>query len=100
MHKANPLDQARYSQAMIWRKKSEGLKLQCTTKAKKTGSGGSVAHCIVAITHKRGAILCEQYTGCFTGAYFAEFIREHFEEAFKISTNPRRKLFLQNGDPR
>ena len=46
------------------------------------------------------AVLCEQYTGRFTGAYIAEFIREHFEEAFKIRTNSRGKLFLQDNDPR
>ena len=100
VQKTNLLDQASCSHAMIWRKRSEGLKLQCTTKVKKAGSGGSVAHSIVAIAHKSGVVLCEQYTGRFTGAYFAEFIRKHFEEAFKISTNPRRKLFLQDGDPR
>ena len=100
MHKSNLLDQARCSNAMIWRKRSEVLKLQCTTKGKKTGSGESVAHFILAIAHKSGVVLCEQYAGRFNGAYFAEFIQEHFEGAFKISTNPRAKLFLQDGDPR
>ena len=85
---------------MIWRKRSEGLKLQCTTKRKKTGSEGSKAHFIVAIAHKSGVVLCEQYTGRFTGTYFAEFIREHFGETLKISTSPRGKHFLQDGDPR
>ena len=54
----------------------------------------------MAIAHKTGVVLCEKYTVRFTGVYFAEFIREYFEEAFKISTDPRRKLFLQDGDPR
>ena len=73
-HKSNPLDQARCSNAMIWRKRYEGLKLQYTTKGKKTGSRGNVAHFIVAIAHKSGVVLREQYTRRFTGAYFAEFI--------------------------
>ena len=100
VHKSIPLDQARCSSAMIWSKKSEGLKLQCTTKGKKTGWGGKCGNIIVAIAHKNGVVLCEQYTGRFTGAYFAEFIQEHFEEVFKISRNPRTKLFLQDSNPR
>ena len=64
------------------------------------GEGGECGNIIVEIAHKIGVVLCEQYTGCFTGAYFAEFIQEHFEEVFKISRNPRTKLFLQGSNPR
>ena len=57
VHKSNLLDQARCSNVMIWRKRSEGLKLQCTTKGKKTDSERSVAHVIVAIAHKPDVVL-------------------------------------------
>ena len=34
-----------------------------------------------------------------TGQIFADFVREHFENTFENSSNPRGKLFLQDGDP-
>ena len=30
---------------------------------------------------------------------FAQFILEHFNDTFEKSTNPKQKLFLQDGDP-
>ena len=99
-HKYNPCDQAKSRRSMVWRKRSEGLGLQCTSKGKKEGTGGRMAHFVVCIAYNKGVMLCEQYTKRFTGEYFASFIRKHFEEAFSNSANPRGKLFLQDGDPR
>ena len=45
-------------------------------------------------------ICCEQYHSKVTGEMFAKFIRDHFSAIFANSTNPRGKLFLQDGDPR
>ena len=35
-----------------------------------------------------------------TGAYFADFIRQHFHESFVNSAKLHGKPFLQNGNPR
>ena len=54
---------------------------------------------LIAIAYGHGAVLCEQYEGRLTGQFFEEFVREQFENAFENSSNPRGKLFLQDGDP-
>ena len=84
---------------MTWRKKPEGLALKCTTKEKKEGSEDEMGKVFVAIAYGHGAVLCEQYEEQLTGQFFADFFREYFENAFEISSNPRGKLFLQDGDP-
>ena len=85
---------------MVWRKRCEGLSFNFTSKVKKSGTGAAMAHFIVAIAHRKGVVLCEQYVERFTGAYFADVIREQFHQAFVKSANPHGKLFLQDGDPR
>ena len=98
VHKTNPADQARAPGARIWRKKGEGLMPGCTSKGKKVGSGGKVAHFIVCISYGKGVCFVHQYVK-ITGAYFAQFVKENFKEIFKRCCNPRSKLFLQDGDP-
>ena len=51
-HKSNPYDQARSS--MAWRKRNEGLSVECTTKGSHEGSGGKVANFFVAIAYEKG----------------------------------------------
>ena len=99
-HKRNLCDQARSSKSMAGRKRKEGLSLNCTTRGKKVGFRGKMAHFIVAIAYNRGVVLCEQYHESFTGEYFANFIRTHFHDTFSSTQNPSHKLFLQDGDPR
>ena len=53
----------------------------------------------VAIAHDHGAVRCEQYEKHLTGQFFADCVREHFENDFENSSNPLGKLFLQDGDP-
>lgn len=84
----------------MWRKRGEGLHFQCTSKGKKAGTGGKMANFFVAIAHKRGVVMCEQYEDRLTGAYFAAFVKQHFPTAFEICGNKEEKLFLQDGDPR
>ena len=98
-HKYNPSDQARSTRSMAWRKKCEGLSLNCTAKGSKAGTGGKMAHFIVAIAYGHGVVCCEQYTDNMSGKLFASFVREHFKEIFSKSANPRGMLFLQDGDP-
>ena len=98
-HMSNLYDQARCTKSMAWRKRNEGLSVECTTKESHEGSGGKVANFFVAIAYEKGVVLCEQYMGNLNGQMFADFIREHFKETFNKSVNPTGKLFLQDGDP-
>ena len=59
-----------------------------------------MANFIVAMAYNQGLVLCEQYHELFTGEYFANFIRSHFDDTFSSTQNPSHKLFLQDGDPR
>lgn len=97
-HKRNPHGEARATGTMAWRKPKEGLRR--TTKGRKEGSGGKMAHFFVAIAYNKGTVLCKQYTDRLTGASFGQFVREYFPAAFERSADPHGKLFLQDGDPR
>lgn len=98
VHKTNPADQARAPKSREWRKKKEGLKRGCTAKGKKVGSGGRVAHFLVAISYKHGVITCQQYDK-MDGHFFANFVKKNFRKMFKNSVNPTSKFFIQDGDP-
>ena len=93
-HKMNPYDQGRAPRTMTWRRPSDGLRFQYTAKGSHEGSGGSVAHFIVAIAYGKGVVLAEQYLGSLNGQKFADFVRTHFSELFERSNNPKEKLFL------
>ena len=84
---------------MAWKKRKEGLSLNCTARAKKVGCRGKMAHFTVPIAYNRGVVLCEQYHEPFTWEYFTNFIRAHFDDTFSNTQNPSHKLFLQDGDP-
>ena len=58
-HKTNPADEARSTPTTTWRKPQEGLSR--TTKGKKEGSGGCMAHFSVAIVYGKGAIFWNIY---------------------------------------
>ena len=96
-HKKNPCDQAMCQKPMVWQKRCEGLSYNFTSKP---GTGGAMAHFIVAIPHGKEVVLCKQYVERFTCTYFADAIWEHFHEAFVNSANPHGKLFQHDGDPR
>ena len=68
-------------------------------KWKKRGLWSKIVKVFVAIAYGHGAVLCEQYKEQLTGLYFADFVREHFKNAFENRGNPRGELFLQDGDP-
>ena len=99
VHKTNPSMNTRTSRTRTWKKKGESLSRHCTAKGKKEGVGGKMAKFIVAISHGKGVIACEQYTGHMDGEMFSEIIKEHFHDMFLNSANSVRKLFLQGGDP-
>ena len=82
---------------MTWCKPQEGLSR--TTKGKKEGGGGRMAHFFVAIAYGKGVISCEHYFGTLTGESFVEHFQQYFPALFENSSNPREKLFLQDGDP-
>ena len=99
-HKRNPWNQARSTKSVTWRKRKEGLLLNCTAQVTKVGCGGKMANFIVAMAYNQGVVLCEQYHELFTGECFANFIRNHFDDTFSSTQNPNHKLFLQDADPR
>ena len=63
------------------------------------GSGGRVAHSIVAIAHQKGVVLREQYEGKINGDIFTDFIKTHFQETFSRCKIAKGKRFLQDGYP-
>ena len=83
---------------MIWRQRSIGLGLICSAKGSQTGSGGRIAHFIVAISFNKCLILCEQYFRKISGEVLADFIHKHFEEAFEKNQQSKGQT-LQDGDP-
>ena len=98
-HKVNPSENAKTYRTRTWRKKAEGLLIDCTAKGRKEGTGRKMAKFFVAIAYGKGVIKCEPYEGHVNGAMFSEFIRTHFNDMFRKSANPEGKLFLQDGDP-
>ena len=73
------------------------MKRDCTSKEAKAGTGGRVAHIIVAISYKNGTVLCEQYEH-MNENFFTEFVKNKFPEMFSKCRNPDSKLFLQDED--
>ncbi len=98
-HKYNPHDQALAPRTMAWRKPSDGLSYNQTSKGSHEGSGGRTANFFVAIAYNKGVMLAEQYEGQLNGQKFADFVREQFPTLFENSCNKKGKLFLQDGDP-
>ena len=95
-YKRNPLDQARAPKGRIWRKKSEGLRPDCTAKGRKAGTGGKVLKLMVAISYDSGVLVAEPYEK-MTGEYFAHFIEQQFEGMFQLANKER--IWVQDGDP-
>lgn len=100
VHKLNPSLNARRRNGKTWRKRAEGLDLHCTAAGSREGDGGRIVKFMVSIGYGRGVCMCEEYTDRLTGESFAQFIRTYFPQCFQESTNPKGKLFLQDGDPR
>ena len=98
-HKTNPFDQARAPRAMVWRKPEQGLDFGFTAKGSHEGTGASVAHFMAAIAYGKGAIVADQYFKRINADTFSSFVRENFAIMFQKSSNPKGKLFLQDGDP-
>ena len=73
--------------------------MKCTTKGKEEDPGGKMVKVFVAIAYGHEAVLCKRYEEQLTGQIFADFVRKHFENIIENSSNPRGKLFRQDGDP-
>ena len=43
--------------------------------------------------------MCKEYTEKLNGQFFAQFIKREFTKCFKNSPIPKKKIFLQDGDP-
>ena len=59
-HKHSP-HAARSTKTKAWRKKSEGLNPLCTTKGKRAGTGGRMAHFMVALSPGQGFVLDHEH---------------------------------------
>ena len=82
VHKSNPCAQAKSPRTHTWRKKKEGLSIYCTAKAKKEGTGGSVAKFTVLIAYGKGVIGVHQYRGNINGGKYAQIVRDKFPDFF------------------
>ena len=91
----NPQDQAMAPKARIWRKKNEGLKF--TSKGKKVGYVGKVAHFMIGISYNKGVTVCEKYEK-MNGKYMESFVERNFDRLFEISVGDKERCFLQDGD--
>ena len=90
-------DKAHSTKMMAWRKKSEGLNPLCITKGKRAGTGGQMAHFMVAVSPGRGVVLCHQYQGCLDGKLFASIVHQLFPDVYKKTEHCEGRLFLQDG---
>ena len=98
VHKHNPMNSATNSKSRVWRKKNEGLLY--TSKGAKNLAGGRRLHVFAAIAYGKGCVLWEPYE-TLNGAFFAEFIRKHFNICF-ARCGPKdggRRLFVMDNDP-
>ena len=98
-HKHNPHDEARSTETIAWRRKSEGLNPLCTTKSKRAGTGGRMAHFMVALSLGHGVVLCHQYQCRLDGERFASMVCKLFPDMFKKTKHCEGRLFLQDGCP-
>ena len=83
VHKTNPYDQTKSTRLLVLRKRSDDLKLNCTSKGIKARTGGKMADFIVAIDYSKSVMLCKQFERRLTGECSADFIRIHLTEAFQ-----------------
>ena len=99
VHKTNPCSHAKSARTRTWRKKNEGLSIHSTAKAKKEGTGGSVAKFMVSIAYGQGVIGVHQYFGSINGEKYAQMVRQYFPDLLKNGANPGGKYFVQDNDP-
>ena len=99
VHKTNPCAYAKTARTRSWRKSTEGLTQHCTGKAKKEGTGGSVAKFMVSIAYGKGVIGVQQYEGSINGAKYADIIHTHFPQLLQDGANPTGGYFVQDNDP-
>lgn len=98
VYKNDPRKAATQPKSRVWRSKAEGLTL--TAKGSKNLAGGKRLHMMVAIAYGKGVILKEAYDK-MDGAFFAEFIRIHFNLCFG-KAGPKtygRRMFIMDNDP-
>ena len=97
-YKTNRADQASAPHSRTWRKKSEGLMRGCTAKGSKVDSSGKVVKLIVAISYRKGAILCHNYDK-LDGAYFANFVNNNFDRMFRKADKKGLRVWVQDNCP-
>lgn len=98
VHKTRPNEHTYAPKKRVWRKKTEGLKHGCLAKGRKEGTGVNVVRFMVAIAHRKGVIMCEEYDK-LNGAYFADFVQRNFVNMFGAADKDNARYFVQDGDP-
>ena len=96
-YKTDPLDQPKTPKERTWRKKSEGLKLGCTGKRRKEGTGGRVLKLMVVVSYGKGAAVREPYEKMCETYFFLLYRPRNFERMF-INKGVGR-IWVQDGDP-
>ena len=69
----------------------------CTAKGSHEESGGKLVKMMVAISHKAGIVLCDQYK--LDGQYFENLMLREFPVMLKKNKKGHSHLSLQGGDP-
>ena len=71
--------------------------LKFTSKGKKVGHVGKVAHFMIGISYNKGVTVCEKYEK-MNGKYMESFVERNFDRLFEISVGDKERCFLQDGD--
>lgn len=92
--KRNPGTSLSGTRTMGWRRKSQGLDINNTSKGKKEGRKN--ANFYVGISYGKGVVTCKGYTGQMNANRYSEIIVPKIEDGLKESINPTGKRIIQD----
>lgn len=75
------------------------MSVHCTSKAKKEGTGRSVAKFMVSVAYGKGVIDVHQYQGNINGEKYAQIVCDKFPDFFGKSANLKGRYFMQDNGP-
>ena len=88
-HKYNPHREGWFIRTMTW----VLLKDHCSVRGSHKGLGGRVAHFIVAISHQKGVVLCEQCEGITKGDVLRLHQNPNSRNFQSMQYSKRQKIF-------
>ena len=92
--KSNPCASVAGTRSMGWRKRSQGLDINQTSKGKKEGKVN--AYFYVGISWNKGVVMCKAYRGRMNGERYHAQILPSIVEGVQRSINPLGKRVLQD----